>query len=200
MAAAMGVASMGVAVQPVAAQNFSVGFKFLQAVEKKDATEVDALLKQNATVVNTRDLAKGHTALHIVTQRRDLQWMGFLLGKGADPNIADKNGVTPLLMASQLGFVEGVELLASRGAGVDIPNAAGETPLISAVHRSDTSMIRVLLAAGADPDRNDNSGRSARDYATLAGPGSQTLEEITRLGGEKGERARQKAQTYGPSF
>ena len=200
MAAAMGVASMGVAVQPVAAQNFSVGFKFLQAVEKKDATEVDALLKQNATVVNTRDLAKGHTALHIVTQRRDLQWMGFLLGKGADPNIADKNGVTPLLMASQLGFVEGVELLASRGAGVDIPNAAGETPLISAVHRSDTSMIRVLLAAGADPDRNDNSGRSARDYATLASPGSQTLEEITRLGGEKGERARQKAQTYGPSF
>ncbi|ANU07178.1 ankyrin repeat domain-containing protein [Paraurantiacibacter namhicola] len=182
------------------AQGFSDGFLFLEAVEKRDAAKVNELLEHNATIVNSRDLAKGHTGLHIATKRRDLQWMGYLLGKGADPDIADKNGVTPLMVASQLGFVEGVELLSSKGANVDIPNSAGETPLISAVHRRDLSMVRVLLRGGADPDRNDNSGRSARDYATLGGPGNSVLSEIDRLGGEPGSRTKKKASTYGPSF
>ena len=48
-----------------------------------------------------------------------------------------------------------------------VSDATGETPLISAVHRRDTAMMRVLLKGGADPDRADNSGRSARDYARL---------------------------------
>ena len=39
-------------------------------------------------------------------------------------------------------------------------------------------MMRVLLKAGADPDRADNSGRSARDYADPEGPSSRTLAEI----------------------
>ena len=36
-------------------------------------------------------------------------------------------------------------------------------------------MIRSLLDAGADPDRADNSGRTARDYAKRMGTGSETV-------------------------
>ena len=122
----------------------------------------------------------------------------FLANKGANPNLADNRGVTPLMVASQLGFFEGVQALITAGARVDEPNQAGETPLITAVHRRDTQMMRVLLTAGANPDRADNSGRSARDYATLEGPRSRTLEEIDRsardgAGNDDGE-------VYGPSF
>lgn len=193
-AIALGAALL--AAVPAAAQMYSDGFKFLKAVKDKDGDAVTELLEApGSTVINARDLATGETGLHIATARRDATWLTFLLQKGANPNIADKSGLTPLMLACQLGFIEGVEALAKRGARVDIANNAGETPLISAVHRRDIPMIRVLMKAGANPDRTDNSGRSARDYAQLAGNGSVLLAEIERnAAGGGGDKP-----VYGPS-
>jgi ankyrin repeat protein len=186
------------AAAPGAAQIHSDGYKFLKAVEDRKQAEVNELLQKNATVIDSRDISSGRTALHIAAENREYAWLSYLLGKGANPNIADKQGVTPLMLASQIGFVDAVNALAQSGAKVDTPNNTGETPLISAVHRRDNAMLRVLLLSGADPDRADNSGRTARDYAALAGPGSQLLAEIERLAnsssGAKSE------QTYGPKF
>jgi hypothetical protein len=56
-----------------------------------------------------------------------------------------------------------------------------------------------LLGAGAEPDRTDNSGRSARDYARQAGADSVTLTEIERSGGSSGGR-RKASEVYGPSL
>jgi uncharacterized protein len=184
---------------PAAAQTYSDGFKFLQAVEKKDIEETDKLLgKPGSTLINSRDLSTGRTGLHIAADRRDVVWLVYLLNKGANPNISDNRGVTPLMRASQIGFFEGVEHLITGGARVDNANSAGETPLISAVHRRDIQMMRALLKAGADPDRSDNSGRSARDYAKLDGAASETLAEIERSA--KPGSQRNGAQVYGPSF
>ena len=189
-------AAVLVAAMPVAAQHYSDGFKFLQAVDKSDVNTVKDLINKNATVIDARDVTDGHTALHIATKRRDSVWLRYLLTYGANPNLPDKQGVTPLMLASQLGYVEGIGILASKGAKVDASNDAGETPLILAVHRKDIPMVRILLAGGADPGRSDNSGRSARDYAKLEGVG-QALEEF-----DKSTKARVKkpGQTYGPSF
>jgi ankyrin repeat protein len=184
---------------PAAAQTYSDGYKFLEAVDEKDITEVEKLLgKPGSTLVNSRDLSNGRTALHIATARRDNVWLVFLANKGANPNIADNRGVTPLMLASQLGFFEGVQTLITAGARVDTPNEAGETPLISAVHRRDTQMMRVLLQAGADPDRADNSGRSARDYAALDGAGSRTTAEIERSARSDAGQGRNSGEVYGP--
>ncbi len=166
---------------PAGAQMYSDGFKFLKAVKDKDGdTAIKMLDEPGNTVVNARDISTGESGLHIAAARRDLTWLSFLLGKGANPNIANNKGVTPLMLATQLGFVEGVQALANGGARVDVANDAGETPLISAVHRRDVALIRILLKAGASPERTDNSGRSARDYARLDGPGSALLGEIER--------------------
>ena len=81
----------------------------------------------------------------------------------------------------------------------DEADDSGETPLIGAVHRGDIAIVRLLLRAGADPDRKDNSGRSARDYALLEGPTSPLVAVIA-------SEARKKAPgtsggaTYGPTF
>lgn len=181
---------------PAAGQNFSEGFEFLKAVkERKGQEAMDALNRPGSTVVNARDLSSGEGALHIVTARRDATWLRFLLGKGANANLADRRGVTPLQLASNLGWIEGVEILVGAGASVDLTNSAGETPLISAVHRRDAALVRALLKAGADPERSDNSGRSARDYARLMGPQSSILAELDKAREEKQVRA---AKSYGP--
>lgn len=182
---------------PAAAQ-FSESYKFLESVRKKEGQQVtDALAKGGPTLVNTRDSTTGESALHIVTARRDLTWMQFFIGKGANVNARDGKGQTPLVIASGYGFVEGVDLLVQHGARVDESNNAGETPLIAAVHNRNIGMIRVLLKAGANPARSDNSGRSARDYALLDGKGSAIFTEIENAAKAKSGTAK---PTYGPSF
>ena len=197
LAALAALVGLAVPVGPLAAQGmFSDGYEFLKAVKDRDGTAVtNALNKPGSTLIGSRDLATGETALHIVTQRRDLQWIQFLLQRGANPNVEDKRGITPLIIASNLGFADGIEALIKGGARIDVTNAAGETPLISAVHRRDTALVRLLLAKGANPDRNDNSGRSARDYAELAGAGP-LLDEFAKADAER----KDKAKSYGPSL
>lgn len=181
---------------PLAAQKMSEGYEFLKAVKERDGNKVAAALeKPGSTVVNARDVSTGESALHYVTERRDGAWLRFLLGKGANPNHADHNGVTPVQLATNLGWAEGVEVLVSQGASVELTNSAGETPLISAVHRRDPALVRALLKAGANPDRSDNSGRSARDYASLLGPQSPIMDELDRAREERKARA---AKAYGP--
>lgn len=182
---------------PVHAQ-FSESYKFLEAIRKKDGQKVtDALNEPGTQIVNTRDVSTGESGLHIVTARRDLTWMQFLVARGANVNVRDARGTTPLVLACNLGFIEGVEFLLTSGAKVDEPNNTGETPLITAVHRRDLAMVRALLKAGANPDRPDNSGRSARDYALLDGKDSAVANEIANS--SKNGAAGQK-KTYGPSF
>ena len=159
--AAIMVAGLAALAAPAGAQMFSDGFKFLKAVDEKDRRTVIELVNKNKTIIDARDLAKGHTALHIAVQRRDLAWIDYLLGLNANSNIADKQGVT-------------------------------------AVHRRDMALLRVLLRAGADPDRKDNSGRSARDYAALDGANNVIVNEINRLA--NASKKEKPAQTYGPSL
>jgi ankyrin repeat protein len=183
---------------PAVAQNYSDGYLFLQAVEKKDINKADQLLnKPGSVLINSRDLTSGRTALHIAADRRDVVWLVWLLNKGANPNIADRRGVSPLMLASQKGFYDGIQSLLAKGARVDEPNETGETPLILAIHRRDTTMMRALLSAGADPDRTDNSGRSARDYARLEGEDSPIFAELERLVASD-SRQRADNAVYGP--
>ncbi|MFT4027435.1 MAG: ankyrin repeat domain-containing protein [Novosphingobium sp.] len=202
--AKMGISGAAAAVLLVtgwpAAAQFSPGYKFLEAIRKKDGNTVEELLQvPGSPLVNTRDVTSGETALHIVTARRDLTWITFLIAKGANVNARNGRGVTPLQLAVGIGFTEGVELLIQQGARLDEPDSAGETPLITAVHRRDTGLMRLLLKAGANPDRADNSGRSARDYAMLDGKGSPLVTEIEASAKPKGAAGPSRG-SYGPSF
>ncbi|MGL4543534.1 MAG: ankyrin repeat domain-containing protein [Polymorphobacter sp.] len=151
---------------PAAAQ-FSDSYVFLKAVTDKDSTKARELLdKPGTTVVNTRDRTTGETALILVTKRGDLPWMGFLLQAGADVNLRDNAGNSPILLASISGFTEGVRVLLIVKAKVDQQNNLGETALIKAVQVRDVAIATMLLEAGANPDLADHaSGYSARQYA-----------------------------------
>ena len=186
-------------VAPASAQMFSEGYKFLEAVDERDGDTATEMLNVPGTqIVNTRDLTSGDTGLHMVTKRRDILWVKFLLQRGANPNIRNKAGATPLQIAVTLGFVDGVEELIKRGADVNVSDQQGETPLISAVHQRNIPLIARLLKQGADPDRNDNSGRSARNYAELLNSNTQIMDEFAAADAERKKKGTK--GTYGPSF
>ena len=158
------------AIAPVSAQaQFSDSYNFLKAVRDREGQKVTDFINKpgsGAVLINTRDASTGEGALHIVTKRRDVTWLSFLLARGANPDMRDAGGNTALMLSAQLGFAEGLALLIDRRAQVDLANSSGETPLIRAVQNRDIATVRTLLAAGANPNKADTaSGLTARQYA-----------------------------------
>lgn len=178
---------LALSIPATAHAQFSESYNFLKAIKDRDGEEATKFLNRPGTViVNTRDRSTGETALHIVVARRDATWLAFLLQKGANPNIRDKSGTTPLMLATQLRFVDGARLLLAKKADVNQPNNQGETALIRAVQLRDAELVRVLLQKGADPDRVDTlAGLSARDYATRDRRSAAILGEIEKADAKK---------------
>jgi ankyrin repeat protein len=159
------------AAAPAAAQQYSDSYQFLEAIRKPDGAKVNGFLQDKSLrIVNVKDRQTGEAALHIVTRRNDSLYLRALLQQpDINPNIEDARGNTPLIIAAERGWVEGVSILIRYKANVNIANKAGETPLIRAVQVHDQELVDSLLKAGADPDRTDNvTGKSARDYAREA--------------------------------
>ena len=150
----------------IAQSSGTAGYDFLEAVKKSDGDKaIEALSNHPPGIVDTKD-GDGNTGLIIAISRSDETWTGYLLNKGADPNLGGKGGDTPLIAAARVGFEQAAQWLVALGVKVDAANRMGETPLIIAVQQRDVPLVRLLLAAGANPDRSDSAaGYSARDYA-----------------------------------
>ncbi len=180
------------AAAPAAAQ-FSDSYKFIKAVKDKDgATAKKILDTPGTTLINAKDAGTGDSGLHIVVRRSDIAWVGFLIGEGADPNVRDREGATPLLLAATTGFEDGVRVLIAARAQVDLANRLGETPLLKAVQLRNLGTARMLLEAGASPDTTDNSGNSPRSVALADSRGGALARML------KDAPTRKKAPVQGP--
>jgi ankyrin repeat protein len=190
----MMLAALLLAAAPAAAQ-FSDSYNFIKAVKDKDAAKVKELAdKPGTTVVNARDGDTGEGALHIVTKRSDAAWVGYLLRFGANPDIKDREGNTPLILSAINRWSEGVRIFTLVKAQVNAQNRLGETALLKAVQNRDVNMVKQLLDAGANPDISDNSGTTARSFAA----GDPRGEAVSKLFAEVAVKVPVRAQ--GPSL
>ena len=105
----------------------------------------------------------GSTPLHWAATNVWRGAMEALLYVGADPNIANSRGATPLHSATQIGggLCENLSLLIKAKANVNAVDNSGSTPLHWAADSGNAIMVQDLLRAGADPDIIDNHGASA---------------------------------------
>ena len=136
-------------------------------MRERDGNTAERILSNpSSTAINVRDPGTGENALHILVRGRDSGWLGYMLGRGARPDTGDREGNTPLILAAQLGWLDGAEILLGRRANPNLGNSRGETPLIFAVQRRDMPMVRLLMQHRADPNQTDHvAGNSAIDYA-----------------------------------
>jgi ankyrin repeat protein len=103
-----------------------------------------------------------------------------LLTAGANPNVQDKSGVTPLsdAMSHDKKFVQ---MLLTHGANPNIYDELGEGPLLDAIKLNDAEKVRLLIEHGADVNHGDRDGWTAYDQALLLGC-PEILSELEKAG------------------
>ncbi len=114
----------------------------------------------------------GATPFLRAAQSGDVELMKLLLAHGADPQIATAHKVTPLMVASGIGWVEGVTYEWSPAESVEAvkmllnlgndPNAIsdeGRTALHGAAHKGRNAVVQMLVDHGAKLDQHDFGNR-----------------------------------------
>lgn len=92
--------------------------------------------------INAQDKLKA-TSLNIAVQNKQKNVARFLIESGADVNIAESGGFTPLHYAV-LGDVATTEFLLKHGADIYAKNSYGETPVDKAIEYGNEWILRLL--------------------------------------------------------
>ena len=89
-----------------------------------------------------------------------------LIEGGANVNVQNNEGDTPLHIAVMEGLLDIVKKLIAEGANVNAQNSAGDTPLHIAVKLKNFTITRVLLLAGAETDKKNHKGDTPYSLAS----------------------------------
>jgi uncharacterized protein len=109
---------------------------------------------------------------------REIAGVELLLGRGAQPNLANTEGNDALMLCARHGLVEAVILLLRGGADPLSTNRHGTTALMQAARGHLVETVRVLIRAGADRSQMDRRGLNAIRYAHELGPPPSELAGI----------------------
>ncbi|MHB8863397.1 MAG: ankyrin repeat domain-containing protein [Pirellulaceae bacterium] len=109
-------------------------------------------------------------ALREACTRGDLQAAQQAIGDGADVNVADENGRTPLMWAAYDGHEAIVATLLHHKARVNERDAEGRTALMYCASGAFPGTVRLLLLNGAEIDVRDKAeGFTALMFAAAEG-------------------------------
>jgi ankyrin repeat protein len=130
-------------------------------------------------------LGAGTTPLVRAGKAADVVVVKFLLENGADPKIAGRGGINPLMAAAGVGtkeedttgrhktsadMIETVKLLLAAGLDINAAESTGRTALHGAALQGFDPVVQFLVENGAKLDVKDRNGRTPLDLAMgLAG-------------------------------
>jgi uncharacterized protein len=122
----------------------------------------------------------GATPFLRAAQSGDLELMKLLLAHGADPKIFTAHDVTPLAVASGIGWVEGVtfewspeqtteavKMCLDLGIDPNVADDEGRTALHGAAHKGRVEVIQMLVDHGANLEAHDGGSRDSVNGALL---------------------------------
>lgn len=99
--------------------------------------------------------------LHHFAQYNNLEMVKYLLKQGADPNLLDRHGYTPLQIARLCKKDEMVDLLKSLGSQDGLQTRNGQSDLTMAAINNDTELASRLMKDRKDYEETDDNGEKA---------------------------------------
>jgi len=99
-----------------------------------------------------------------------IETIKYAIENGANADLRDKYGQTPLYYASREGHLSIVKLLVELGANINnLDNLSNQTALFYAAREGKLDALKYLVSQGADPFHVDNKKQSAINYAKKYG-------------------------------
>lgn len=119
----------------------------MSATANNDIDGVKFFSKAGALVINQRNKG-GATSLHIACREGNFEITKILVDNGANVNIVDNEGWSPLMRASLAGNKDIVELLLKNGAKAHLLNSLNESALIHATTSKCVECINQIIENG----------------------------------------------------
>src|ERR1051326_4434807 len=120
---------------------------------------------------------ESYDKLYSAIRANDLLQMRTLLDHA---NAEGPDGITPLMVAAEIGSLDAMKTLLDRGADVNARNTYGSTALMLSV--TEPKKIRLLLDHGADVNVASRSGRTALIVAAFANPSAEVVRMLLDKG------------------
>ncbi|MBN8724424.1 MAG: ankyrin repeat domain-containing protein [Acidobacteria bacterium] len=121
--------------------------------------------------VNTTD-SRGNALVYLIEQSNESAIASYcasaLLQSGADFNMKNKFGRTPLQIATYNKQYSLINQLLQSGADVNAKSIHGDTALMDASTSQSASLVKQLLQSGADVNAKSNSGTTALHCALVS--------------------------------
>jgi ankyrin repeat protein len=137
--------------------------------EKGHLTTVQALLSAPGIDINAQK-PDGITALHVAVKHGKDDVVKALINKGADVNIADNTGWTPLMFTAEKGPLTTMQaLLSAPGIDINAQKSNGATALFVAAANGNYDVVKALIKQGADVDITDNHSQTPMMVANSLG-------------------------------
>jgi ankyrin repeat protein len=137
--------------------------EIIKAVKSGDIESVRQLLAASEELDSIYDEG---TLLTMAAHTGNLPLVSALIELGADVNVTDEKGWTPLMKSAynpelNRGFADVAQTLIDAGADVETPISYGIRPLMLAAGYGETAVVEVLLKAGADVMARNEGGLTA---------------------------------------
>ncbi len=180
MAGNAGAATAAVASAPAppsTSANGPLEKSLFGAAMKGDVSALGDLLARGARI-DAVDPTDGDTALLKAMSNGDSPATRLLIERGANLEVVNAIGYTPLQFAAGLEHTALAKLLVDKGANVN--SRAGRLPaLIHATRTSNLELVDYLLARGANPNQAASDGSTALIWA--CGPGAGHIAVVESL-------------------
>ncbi|XP_041721886.1 ankyrin repeat and EF-hand domain-containing protein 1 [Coregonus clupeaformis] len=128
-------------------------YRLLQYVHEGDQPQIEKMVDMGVEdLINLTEPQEGTGVLHLAAVANNTDMVSFLLAQGAQPNVQDKRGRTPVMLAAELGHNGMVALLAKNYAEMNLLDAEGKGVLFYCIFPTKRHMrcLQVALHSMAD--------------------------------------------------
>ena len=138
--------------------------EFLQSSEVNPRTWRTICVRQNFRI-------QRKSPLHLCQAAAcgNKKMLELLLRQGADPEVWDSNGQTPLVIAAANGHLDAVKVLLDYNADIESKEGRGRTALVIATEEDHIDTVRLLLDCKAETESKNIYGQTPLVVAASAG-------------------------------
>ncbi|XP_021023070.1 transient receptor potential cation channel subfamily A member 1 [Mus caroli] len=140
-------------------------------------------------VLNIMD-GYGNTPLHCAAEKNQVESVKFLLSQGANPNLRNRNMMSPLHIAVHGMYNEVIKVLTEHKAtNINLEGENGNTALMSTCAKDNSEALQILLEKGAKLCKSNKWGDYPVHQAAFSG--AKKCMELILVYGEKNGYSRE---------